>query len=50
MENEHDSVYEDLSSLHDEELSETDSNVSDSAFTEPEQDSLTSESDDTLLD
>lgn len=50
MENEYDSVYEDLSSLHDEELSETDNNVSDSAVNESEQDVLTSESDDTLLD
>lgn len=51
MENEYDSVYEDLSSLYDEELSQTDNNVSDSAVNESEQDVLTSsESDDALLD
>ena len=48
--NEYDSVYEGISSVYDEELSEVDSVVSDSEFTEPEQDDVTSESDDTLLD
>lgn len=48
--NELDSVYEGISSVYDEELSEVDSVVSDSEFTEPEQDDVTSESDDTLLD
>lgn len=50
MNDESDSVYEDLSSLHEEELSSADNFVSDSEVIEPEQDSFTSESDDTLLD
>lgn len=50
MESEYDSVFEDLSSIYDEELSETDNNVSNSAFNDSQQDTLTSGSDDTLLD
>jgi len=50
MVNEYDSVYENFSSLYDEEFSQADDNVSDSTAIEPEQDFLSSESDNTMLD
>ena len=50
MNDELDSVYENISSVYDEELSSVDSFISDSEFTEQEADDVTSESDDTLLD